>query len=206
MSEFSHELVAIGVQWHLSKQLLIKTNLRKQMNHLKGVKYTHKICSLDQVTFFPLIWVHVRMCTSGSSSPPRAQKGLSRNETWTSESALFRGGTVTPSGFAAQCLWARASDWKHRASVIKFLKSNKRKIYSGALIRELIGKGVALRSGKCRARSAWHSAAGLCGEDKPGERKGGISRRSFKTRSSELQICYGKKEVLIVSHPSLFAV
>lgn len=121
-----------------------------------------------------------------------AQRGLSINETWNLESVLFRGGTVIPWGIAAQHLWARASDWKDKASAINFFKSNKRKFTVVTWFRSSSGK-AQLCVPESASRSTWHSADGLCSKDKPRERKGGVSQRYFKIRYSEQQICPGRR-------------
>ena len=140
------------------------------------------------------------MCVFLAVLPTMYSGGAAQKPSMDFRVCVLQRRTVTPRRFAAQCLWVRASDWKHQASVIKFLKSNKRKFTGLAWLRSALG-----RASLCVPGSAGQiCAAQHGGEDKPGERKGGISQGCFKTRSSELQICYGKKEVLIVSHPSLF--
>lgn len=101
-----------------------------------------------------------------------------------------------------QYLQARVSNSKNRASAIKVLKSDKRKFTVGHDLR-IHRERRSSAFQEAQARSAWHSTAELCIRDKPGERKGGVSQTCFKIRSSELQICYGKKELSIVSHPSM---
>lgn len=133
--------------------------------------------------------------------PPCAQEGLSANKTWTFESGLFQGLTVTPWGFAARYLWVKASDWRDQASVIKCLKSNKRKFTAVTWCRSSLGN-ARKRSAGPRGTARPGFAPGISQE----KGKGGFSQRSFKIRSSELQIGYGKKEVLLVPHPSLLAV
>lgn len=134
---FSHELARKGVQWHLPKQLLVNTNLRKQMNHLNKVKCICKICSLVQGHFF---------CLSGYTFVGAFLTALSplcsAGNTWNVDFRVCApgGGAMTTWGFAARSLRARASNWRDQASVITFFKSNKRKFTAVIWFRSLLGK------------------------------------------------------------------